>query len=126
MRIHLCRIELFLDSIPHLQLPCLVVCAVATRDELLVLALEWEPRLKVILLGCGIVEGARDNCHHLIRQLQRLVEFLCNADHVVELFPRLVGFAEDKLLNLPANLHQPFALEPLIKRMDIPFRIDEL
>lgn len=73
-----------------------VVRAVGNGDELLVLSLVREPCLEIVLLGSGVVEGARDDGDELVWEAEGLVEALGVGDHVVEHLPggRRVGDAE--------------------------------
>jgi hypothetical protein len=93
-------VDLRLGAVSDLERAGLVVGAVAARDELLVLALEGEPRLEVELLGRRVVERARDDGDDLVRQAETLVEVLRVVDHVVERLPRLLGVREQELLDL--------------------------
>ena len=78
----------------------LVVSAVGAGDELAVDAESREPRLNVVLLGGGVVEGARDDGNNAVGDLERLDEVLGSGDHLVESGPGLLGVAEDELLDL--------------------------
>lgn len=47
-----------------------VVGTVAARDQFLVLALHREPRLQVILDGCGVVQSTGYDTRDSVRQLK--------------------------------------------------------
>jgi hypothetical protein len=102
MHIHLLRVgsRLWRITIPDLKFSSLVICAVGARDKLLVLALEWEPSFEVVLLCCGIVQGAGDDGYDLVGELECFVKFLGVGDHGVELFPGVFRLAKDELFNL--------------------------
>mmetsp|Transcript_15509 Transcript_15509/g.41924 ORF Transcript_15509/g.41924 Transcript_15509/m.41924 type:complete len:537 (-) Transcript_15509:794-2404(-) len=86
----------------HLEAARLVVGAIGARDQLAMRLGAGEPRLEVVLLGGGVVEGARDDVDHAVRDAERLVELLAVGEHRVLHRPRLiaVGRRDAKLLNL--------------------------
>lgn len=100
MNVFLPDVGLGLGAISNLQRPGLIIRAVGTGHEFLVLALEREPRFKVILLRSGIVQGTGHNGHDPIGYAQRLVEFLGRLDHLIKSFPRVLGLGEQKLFDL--------------------------
>lgn len=88
-----------------MYIPCLlylIVCAIRARHELSKGLCRRKPRLQIVLFRCSVVELARYNVNHPIRQLQRLVKLLRNGYHLLEHFPRLivVGGGYAKLFHL--------------------------
>lgn len=105
MNISLLDIRLLLDTVPDLESPALVICAVGARHQLLVLALEGEPRLQIKLLRRRVVQRTGDDGNNPVRQAQALVELLGRLDHRVKRLPRLLGVGEEELLNLLELVH---------------------
>lgn len=82
-----------------------VVRAVRARDELLVRALEGEPRLEVVLLRRREVERAGDDSDDAVGDAEALVERLRGADHLVEHLPALLWGRHAELLDLLELVH---------------------
>ena len=115
------RVRLRLGAEADLEVSALVVEAVAAADQLLVLALEGEPRLEIKLLAGGVVESAADNGHDLVGETQALVELLADANHVLKRLPALLGVRQEELLNLYNRQHHRLA-KNIYQRLCLPFQ----
>lgn len=83
----------------------LEVRAVRARNELAVVTHTREVALNVVLLGSGGVQLSRNDVDDLVREAQRLVELLGNAQKGLVHLPRLLGRGDDELLNLLELMH---------------------
>lgn len=100
----LLRIRLRLRAVADIQCARLVIGAVRAGHKLLVLSLEWEPRLQIKLFGRSVVQSTRNNGNDLVRKSQRLVELLRHGNHFFKRFPRLLGVRQQELLNLSSKI----------------------
>lgn len=100
--VHVLLFDLSLELVSEADLKGagLVVGAVGAGDELLILALVWEPSLKIVLLGGSVVKGSGNDLDHTVWDAEGLVELLGVADHLLEGLPRLLWVGKDELLDL--------------------------
>lgn len=87
-------------TISDIEVSGLVVEAVWTWDKLSVSVITWEPSLKIVFLGSGVVQSSWNDANNLVRQFQTLVELLSNLDHFVMCCPWIFWLANYELLNL--------------------------
>lgn len=87
VRLLVARVSLLLLAVTDLKLAGLVIEAVGARDELLVLALEGEPSLKIVLLRGSVVESTGNDGNDAVRKAKRLVELFRGVNHAIEVLP---------------------------------------
>ena len=100
--VHVLLLDLSLELVSETDLESagLIVRAVRAGDKLLVLALVWEPGLKIVLLGGSVVEGAGNDLNNTVWDTEGLVELFRVSDHLLEGLPGLLWIGEDELLDL--------------------------
>ena len=89
-----------LGTIANIQRSGLVIGAVGARDQLLILALEREPSLKVVFFRGRIVKSTRYDRNNLVWNSQGLIKLLGDRYHLIKSLPRVFGFCQDKLFDL--------------------------
>lgn len=100
MNILLIALALLLHAKSRLHPSGLVVRAVRARDKFTEFVEAREVTLKIVLLGGSIVELARNDRDDTVRDVQRLVEFLRDSDHLLVHRPRSLRRGDDELLDL--------------------------
>ena len=68
---------------PDLHGPGLVIRTVGARDQFPKGVVPREPRLEIQLLDCRVVEGARHDGDDVVGEAERLVEGLCDTNHLL-------------------------------------------
>ena len=105
MHVLLLLVALLRRAAADLHRARLVVRAVRARHQLAVRAVPGEPALQVVLLRRRVVQRARHDVHHAVRQVQRLVELATVLDHVLVHVPALLRLADHELLHLVELVH---------------------
>ena len=91
---------LLFDTTSDVQISGLEISAVRTWDQLSVRIISWEPSFQIILFSSSIIQGTWNDVDNSVRQIQRLIEFFSNSNHILHNLPRLLRLSNDELLDL--------------------------